>query len=235
MQHTTSPPGNVRMVVLDVGGVIAGNLHWYREIEKLLPSSHQMELIEKERQIQWNKIKVDESISVETFWETILSAGGLQGKISWQQLDNSFREQFMIFPSVVLLIQTLHSRGYTVGVISNHARSWFDEIFDKFRLWDLFPNKDLIIVSCATRSAKPSPEIFQTAEKEFKKVHPNLQPNEIVFVGKNSLLCLPTLLFLSLPYHFSFLSTFSKVFFFFKIYFDFIKMINSKTRMHVRN
>ena len=34
--------------------------------------------------------------------------------------------------------------GYGVGVISNHGREWFDEIFVRFGIWEVFPDKEVI-------------------------------------------------------------------------------------------
>lgn len=48
-----------------------------------------------------------------------------------------------------------------VGILSNHTKYWFYEMFDFFGLNKFFSQKDLVVVSCDVGVAKPSDDVFR--------------------------------------------------------------------------
>lgn len=73
------------------------------------------------------------------------------------------------------------------GIISNFNHSWFDNIFKKFGLTELFPNPSLVIVSCDVKSAKPDKEIYEVflqRVNEFAKFSsaPEIKGHEVCLI-----------------------------------------------------
>lgn len=80
-------------------------------------------------------------------------------------LYNRFSEPdvFRVYPDVVPTLESLASRGYKLGVISN----WDDRLpglLERLKLHSYF---DAIIVSCDIGFTKPSPVIFEQAERKL--------------------------------------------------------------------
>mmetsp|Transcript_2696 Transcript_2696/g.7425 ORF Transcript_2696/g.7425 Transcript_2696/m.7425 type:complete len:224 (+) Transcript_2696:53-724(+) len=173
--------GKVKAVLFDVGGVIAGNLHWFEGTEELC-DAEALEAMGKVRKEEWMKLKTDEGYGVQTFWENVLKAGGLEGKRTWQEMDAKLQEGFRVFDSTVQVIRQLRAKGYIVGVISNHSHEWFNGIFDRYDVHAEFPDQALVIVSCYARCAKPDKAIFTHAWNRLQAKYPDLRPNEVVFV-----------------------------------------------------
>jgi FMN phosphatase YigB (HAD superfamily) len=175
----------VRVVAFDVGGVIAENMSWIRELRKFVEvKEEQVEAIEAVRKRQWNIIKTTRDYPIETFWREILQAGGYtEAQVTWQQLNESLRGGFRVFPSTLSVVEKLCEDGYTVGVISNHSTEWFKETMAHHNALDYFPNKDLVVVSCDVGVGKPHRGIFDVAWSRFVAVHPDLKPEEVIFIG----------------------------------------------------
>jgi HAD superfamily hydrolase (TIGR01509 family) len=74
-------------------------------------------------------------------------------------------------------ILDLRQRGIKVGILSNIRAGCLDNIFSKDELSKYF---DGVISSGQLGTAKPYPEIYQTALRKF-----GVEPNEAVFVDDN--------------------------------------------------
>tara|TARA_R110002050_G_scaffold230190_2_gene365747 strand:+ start:757 stop:1446 length:690 start_codon:yes stop_codon:yes gene_type:complete len=171
----------VRVVVFDVGGVIAGNLHWFQDAKNQV-TAEELKKMSEERKVQWDLLKQDPEYGVEKFWKNIIKAGNVEEKLKWEDLESSLQKHFKIYQSTLSVIKSLNAAGYTTAVISNHSKEWFDAIFTRFGVWELFPDRELVVVSAHARCAKPSKQIFDYAFVRIAEKVKGVEPEEIAFV-----------------------------------------------------
>lgn len=83
------------------------------------------------------------------------------------------------FSDAVSTLETLKSKGYPIGLISNTLWLGIGHQYDLmyFGLWDYF---DFALFSSDERAWKPFPTIFERAVERM-----NLAPEEVVYVGDN--------------------------------------------------
>lgn len=74
-------------------------------------------------------------------------------------------------------LSRLHKAGYKIAVCSNSIRNTIETMMDKAALTDYI---DIIISNEDVKKAKPDPEMYQTAIKNF-----NLKPEECIVVEDN--------------------------------------------------
>jgi FMN phosphatase YigB (HAD superfamily) len=173
----------IRVVIFDVGGVLANNLQWYNGWGEWFDESLHDE-VEDARKAAWLEIKVG-GCSLQDFWTRCLSAAkvneGEQGH-SWQEADANLSSQFHPYYFTLAIAQRLKERGYTIGICSNHALEWFTTIVDRFRLRDVFDDESLVIASYAVSCAKPSKEIFDVVMSRLRAKHADIKESEVAFV-----------------------------------------------------
>lgn len=84
----------------------------------------------------------------------------------------------LLAPNALEVIQTLHKRGYRLGIISNLITS--DEVPDWLEEAGLKAYFSPVLLSCVCGLRKPGVEIFHLAAREA-----NLKEENIAFVGDN--------------------------------------------------
>lgn len=72
--------------------------------------------------------------------------------------------------------------GIQVSILSNHVHFWFNEFVDRFRLLDIFTEKDLVISSDSVKCAKPDQQIFQISFQRILKHFPTLTSSNCLFI-----------------------------------------------------
>jgi epoxide hydrolase-like predicted phosphatase len=123
------------------------------------------------------KGKVDEA----GFWGQLQAK---HGPISAKQRDiwNSWQDMTMR-PDMYELVQSLKTRGYQVGLLSNAFAVTAQEIRDNGG-YDAF---DFTVISCAVGLAKPDREIYELALKHFD----SMSAEEVVFLDDQERCLLP--------------------------------------------
>merc|ERR550514_1461483 len=105
------------------------------------------------------KLKVGES-SLEEHWKEVLTSAGIDDIKNWKdynkrKLDTDLQPASVAKHSLLPLLRRLQSRGYKIGVISNHYTPWFDRIMDAYNYWEILKKGDeSVLVSDAARCAK---------------------------------------------------------------------------------
>lgn len=68
--------------------------------------------------------------------------------------------------------------GALIGIVSNHATEWFEDIADRFGFYNVFP-REYTIVSQAVRAAKPDPKILDILMERLRRDHGPISPSEV--------------------------------------------------------
>ena len=78
------------------------------------------------------------------------------------------------YPEAAEVLQTLHGRGYRIGIIANQAAG----TADRLRAWGLLEHIDLVVASAEEGVAKPAPAIFRIALERA-----GCEPGEAAMIG----------------------------------------------------
>jgi len=165
-------------------------------IKDFAPTEVDRQKAEKVARQAWAKFKLGE-IEEQEFWELICSRVEIMKWIPDSEREEGIdtdadllahllrKYHITVFYEAVAMAIRCKRNGYEVGVLSNHAREWIDVLFDRYRLYDVFDNKDLVIISCDddVRSAKPDAKIYEVLmNKIHKSLGDDLRADQVVFV-----------------------------------------------------
>jgi len=111
-------------------------------------------------------------ISEDTFWDSIIR------RHSWntdrQTLKRLARDNMTEIDGMLPLLAELRDRGTTLGLISNHAAEWVEDVERRYPLAELFHDR---VYSYDVRLAKPNPLIYQRAAQRLHQF-----PSDILFI-----------------------------------------------------
>lgn len=170
----------IKVVFFDVGGVLCSNCDWYYTWGKWFDPSL-AEVVEEARKDEWAKIREDEDYPIEQFWTNILKAGQVDPNLhKW--VDDLIQSQFKPFFFTIALADRLSQRGVTIGIISNHIKTWFTKLIEGFKIRSVFKDPNLVLGSCFVKCSKPSHDIFDLAFKRAQAIHPDLVPANVLVV-----------------------------------------------------
>ncbi len=62
-------------------------------------------------------------------------------------LRHSLSEAIKPFWGSMYVAECLKKKGYTLGIISNHSKFWFESLFQRFHMEDIFNTESLVIPS----------------------------------------------------------------------------------------
>lgn len=96
---------------------------------------------------------------------------------SIEQIEEDMEAATKIDYDVLMLIETLRSKGYPIGLLSNAPSEFIRDIFAQHDLERYF---DTIVISSEVGLIKPEPEIFHYILEEM-----SARPEEAVFVDDN--------------------------------------------------
>jgi putative hydrolase of the HAD superfamily len=132
----------------------------------------QMEIAEDYyfRQIRANRHTWADERAINEFWigyymQILRPFVSTQNETHLHRLATEINEEFgkhtswHIFPDVHSTLTTLRAHGYSLGIISD----WGISLAPILRHHHLIPYFDSLVISAATRSAKPSPQLYETA------------------------------------------------------------------------
>lgn len=147
----------------------------------------------------WNRLKLDPTFTEADYWRAVISNGTMCTLYPMpysfslvcdivealtetvDDMKRYLRESLQHFPEVLHVVREVKSRGYVVGIVSNHATEWFEDIAAQFGFYDVFP-RNYTIVSQDVRAAKPDHKIMDIFLDRLFKDHPDLQRHEVVFI-----------------------------------------------------
>jgi len=175
---------NIRCVAFDCGGVLAKDVPgiMFEKLALRYPESDQDRIRRcHERNYEcWNKFKLDPSYTEDMYWRDVINQEKLNESID--ELKQLLRSTFQHYPITFDVVKKLKTKGYELGICSNHSIEWFQSIADKIKIYDLF-QKPLVIISQEVGVAKPSTEIFHLLHRRFSnKLGRELETSEILFL-----------------------------------------------------
>jgi FMN phosphatase YigB (HAD superfamily) len=158
-------------VIFDVGGVLADDMHMpmLMKLAQKRDKPQQVERFRRAGSDAWRKIAVDSDYTEDQFWAEIIKEAGLTETV--EELKAMLRcERMRPFWGPLALAERLKKRGYLVGMLSNHCREWFTELWLRFRLGDIFDG-DLCVVSFQIGCTKPDWPHFRPYSAIYERLH----------------------------------------------------------------
>ena len=89
--------------------------------------------------------------------------------------------RFQVFPEARRVLEKLHARGVKMGVVSN----WDYELPQILESVDLKRYFAFVLSSAEVGAAKPAPQIFERAMQLARRVRPQLEARDCVYIGDN--------------------------------------------------
>ena len=186
---------NVKVLVFDVGGVLALPHHYIKKGEKEFSGIHE-------------HIARKLSISFDEWFDAIdvLYTQATIGKISRQKFINEVSKKLSVNKKRLVktiqqaytscmkknyelftIIKTLRKNGYIVGVLTDQ---WY------FSRESIFPKKeqknfDFVIVSYEAGMKKPDPAIYTLLMKKIHQKNKMVKPSEVVFIDNRDYNLIP--------------------------------------------
>lgn len=175
-----------QIIMFDLGGVLTLDLH--RLLIQTLISErypeHDLDGLMAASKPAWRRFSCGEQPSEQVFWQETLAATQLEESI--EALQERIRSHMLIHPESLAFAQGLKQRGYRLGLLTNHARPWFEEVMNRFELWPLF-EAGLIIISYMCGHSKPHSCMYQLlAERLTQYVALPVQQHCLIFDDKRS-------------------------------------------------
>eukprot|EP01027_Heterolobosea_sp_BB2_P006029 GEZU01009155.1.p1 GENE.GEZU01009155.1~~GEZU01009155.1.p1 ORF type:complete len:253 (-),score=47.28 GEZU01009155.1:23-781(-) len=197
-----------QVIIFDVGGVLADDMHVgllhtvikgrFARINSRNNNSGSATTHEQEEKLQ-QTLNLSDRVGTEAM--SVFKVGGMTEDAFWQQVKQGLgddiieesiedlkallRKEYMrVYYTSMAIAYRLRHRGYAIGILSNHTREWFNDLFDRYRFRDIFDVEDLIVSSYQDdiQCAKPSQEIFEKLLGRIRKVYPDVQPADVIFV-----------------------------------------------------
>lgn len=152
----------IRAVIFDCFGVLVhGSLEYLYEIT---PPERHDELHDVSRSADYGVVSVEE-------YSRLVS--DITGK-SLDEIRAILREQRIINPSMVALVQSVRHHGHKTGLLSNIGREGMRGLFTDKELDTLF---DSVVLSSEVHMVKPHADIFEYALARLE-----LDPEEVLFI-----------------------------------------------------
>ncbi len=173
------------MVIFDVAGVLAHSIlgpSLRALAEERYPEAQREKIIHSADEA-WSNIEVSPEFTEDEFWAEVKDAGELEETV--RELRELVRCKMQIYPEVRRTAARLKEAGYGTAILSNHAAEWFQEIMERFDMYEAF-EKSLAIGSYAVRAKKPDREAFARAFKRIKSAIPDIRPEECLFIDDKS-------------------------------------------------
>lgn len=164
----------IKVVFFDIGGVMFDGF--------ARPALHAISLkydkpyvqLQKTEIEAWRAFKIGDCTEEEYFSKIYSDNGIVNGDIEFA------KEHVQIIPIKENwgLVPRLKQNGYTVGIISNHAKPWVDRLM---AMEDFGKNFNYDVFSCDddVKSGKPFPKIYTKAMAE---ITPQVVPWECIFI-----------------------------------------------------
>lgn len=93
------------------------------------------------------------------------------------------KNHITVYYETVALALRLKRSGYRLAVLSNHARDWIDVLFERYRLFDIFTEQSMVIISSDVNTAKPDREIYELLMKRIRKTcGQDIQEDQVLFI-----------------------------------------------------
>lgn len=180
MQHI---PSNLMasVIIFDVGGVLTPDIRkpMLRTLLAERYPTHDLASILDATKRPWQQFCCDSTFTEVAFWQAIIAATGLDETV--EALHGRLRTWIRIYPETVAVAQHLHRRGYILGLLTNHARPWFEEVMDRFELWSLF-TPALIVTSFDCGLMKPDAAIYNVLWNRIHTCYPSLPQHRCIVI-----------------------------------------------------
>lgn len=114
-------------------------------------------------------------ITEDTYWQAILNKHKWQTTIG--KLKGAARKNFIEIKGTRQIIEQLRKKGFTLGLLSNHAKEWIIFCEKTYKYHDLFKT---IVYSYEVSLSKPNKEIFKIMLDRL-----NVKPEDCLFIDDN--------------------------------------------------
>lgn len=159
----------ITTVIFDLSEVY---LHGFLGVEKYLLANHQLSVTNEALQIEELGKLFNGKITEDEFWSSIREK--LSWKIGNQQLKNAVRDNFTEIEGTRKIIEGLKKNGYSLGLLSIHAREWIEYCENKFNYHKLF---DQIVYSFDEGISKPEQRAYELILEKLEA-----KPEESLFI-----------------------------------------------------
>jgi FMN phosphatase YigB (HAD superfamily) len=169
-------------VIFDVGGVLADDMHgpMLEDLADARYPAWRRQAILDAAAVPWRRFSTDEAYTEDRFWTEVAAAAGLNESVA--QLKQMLREtSFRVFWQSMAVADRLRKRGYLLGILSNHAKPWFEELTTRFRLFDVFEPR-ISIASYQIGAAKPEDRAFTVLLERIRTVRPAIEAAGCIFI-----------------------------------------------------
>jgi len=148
---------SIKVVAFDVGGVLGGDV----SAKKMLADRYadRQEVMAADFKSLWNQWKVEPEYTEQRYWEGVKSYLSFVQETP-EELAQLTRERLEVFPDVVKVASDLKARGTSIGIISNHAISWYSDMAALGGFQTCFPDK-MVVISQAAGCCKPNLSIYK--------------------------------------------------------------------------
>ena len=160
-----------KAVIFDVGGVLADDMHtpMLMKLAHKRDEPQQADRFCRAGNDAWRKIAVDSSYTEDQFWAEIIQEVRLEETV--EELKAMLRrDRIRPFWGPLALAERLKKRDCLVGILSNHCREWFTELWLRFRLGDIFDD-DLCVASFQIGCTKPDWPCFRPYSAIYDRLH----------------------------------------------------------------
>lgn len=173
------------VIIFDVGGVIGDDMHGplLRELAEDRYADRQDQVATAGR-LAWGQFSTDPGYSEERFWTEVIEQGKLNETVD--DLKNKLRaDRMRVFWRTMAVAERLRDRGYPVGILSNHSKPWFEELWDRFRLDDVFDRR-ITVVSYEIGVGKPDRSAYQALLDRIVIAYPDTPPEKCIFIDNKA-------------------------------------------------
>jgi HAD superfamily hydrolase (TIGR01509 family) len=176
------PPNSITSVIIfDVGGVLTPDIRkpMLRALLAERYSAHDLTAILEATKRPWQQFCCDSTFTETAFWQAMIAATGLDETV--ETLQGRLRAWIRIYPETVAVARCLHRLGYILGLLTNHARPWFEEVMNRFDLWSLF-TPALTVTSFECGLMKPNTAIYEVLWNRIHTCYPSLQHDHCIVI-----------------------------------------------------
>eukprot|EP01098_Paradermamoeba_levis_P006737 TRINITY_DN2801_c0_g1_i2.p1 TRINITY_DN2801_c0_g1~~TRINITY_DN2801_c0_g1_i2.p1 ORF type:complete len:232 (+),score=69.65 TRINITY_DN2801_c0_g1_i2:47-697(+) len=180
---------SISFIIFDVGGVLARDLT-SRVFEHLFSQHEELYTVEERAQIKKTSQHLMKEYKIggmdeNKYLHELIETTALKGKETSDSLKERIRTDIEHFPEIIAVARRLSQLpSLKLGIISNHTTEWFNFIFQKFLLNEIFTDSRLVVVSCQDdiRCGKPHREIYEKLFLRIQSVDSKVHPSNCLVI-----------------------------------------------------